>query len=244
MPPPLKKESARGVGNGSRYARKVKDQKIDPITIHVAYEGEKTEKEYFEALASSISKRFRHLVILFPVPKNAEGSSPDKVVGDLVEHLESKSINIKKTTSHAGFIVIDTDHHFTGTHNKRTQEALQLCKQKGIEIAITNPCFELWQMCHLADISGKDIEFKERLLQNRKHPTSTSQTFSKVEYSKLRGELSSEKLIELIPTALEYEKKVNNELEDQTNLLPPKGLYSSVSKIIDKMVESGFMLST
>ncbi|MDO6684505.1 MULTISPECIES: RloB family protein [unclassified Agarivorans] len=244
MPPPLKKESARGIGSGSQYARKVKAQKIDPIIIHVAYEGEKAEKDYFEALASSISKRFRNLVILFPVPKSAQGSAPDKVVGDLVEHLDSKSINLKKTTSHAGFIVIDTDHHFTGTHNRGTQDALKLCKQKGIEIAITNPCFELWQMCHLADISGKDAEFKEKLFQNRKHPTSTTQTFSKVEYSKLREGLSSEELIKLIPTALEYEKKVNDELEDETNLSPPKGLYSGISKIIDKMVEAGFILST
>jgi hypothetical protein len=244
MPPPLKKESDRGVGSGSQYARKANAQKIDPITIHVAYEGEKAEKDYFEALENYISKRFRNLVILCPVPKNAQGSAPDKVVGDLVEYLDLKRINLNKRSSHAGFIVIDTDHHFTGTHNKGTQEALQLCKQKGIEIAITNPCFELWQMCHLVDISGKDAEFKEKLLQNRKHPTSTTQTFSKVEYSKLRGGRSSEELIKLIPTALEYEKKVNDELEDKINLSPPKGLYSGVSKIIDKMVGAGFILST
>jgi len=239
MPPPLKKESARGVVKGSQYARK----KIDPITIHVAYEGEKAEKHYFEALEKSISKRFRNLVILFPVPKNAQGSAPDKVVSDLVEHLNSESINLKKTTRHIGFIVIDTDHHFTGKHNKSTQEALRLCKQKGILVAITNPCFELWKMCHLTDISAKDAEFKEKLLQNKKHPESTTQTFSKVEYSKLKAELSSKELIKFIPKALEHEKKVNDELEDKTSLSPPKGLYSGVSQIIDKMKEAGFILS-
>lgn len=236
MPPPIKK-SARG----SQYSRKV--EKVDPITIHVAYEGEKGEKDYFEELERSISRRFRSLLILFPVPKNAQGSAPEKVVGDLVDHLDAKKINLKKTTSHAGFIVIDTDHHFTGRHNRATQQALRLCKQKGIGIAITNPCFELWKMCHLTDISAKNGAFKDSLLKNKKHPNS-SQTFSKFEYSKLRGNLSNEELIKLIPTALANEKKVNDELEDQTNLSPPIGLYSGVSKIIDKMVESGFILNT
>ena len=98
-------------------------------------------------------------------------------------------------------------------------------------------------MCHLTDISTKDTEFKKKLLQNKKHPDSKTQTFSKFEYSKLRNGLSNEELIKLIAIALENEKKLNNQLDDQTSLSPPNSLYSGVSKIIDKMVESGFILS-
>ncbi|ENM3807589.1 RloB domain-containing protein [Vibrio cholerae] len=234
MPLPINRKAARG----SKYAKK-----IDPITFHVAYEGIEAEKEYFEALSRSISRRFRKLILFIPVPKSSTDSAPSKVVEDLVKHLDENSINLKNANfNHKGVIVIDTDHHFSDTHNKSTQEALKICRQKGIQVVITNPCFELWLMCHFSDISERSNEFCESLLRNNKHPDSKTKTFSKVEYSKMKGNTSITEIITLLPDALKNEQSLNLKCANQT-LIPPTQLYSGVGQIIHQMIEAGFILN-
>ncbi|EMF8869102.1 hypothetical protein V4T69_003262 [Vibrio vulnificus] len=64
----------RSSGRGSTYA-----QKIDPITLHIAYEGKQDEKEYFDAFSISLKKRYRKMVKLVPVPKSSTRSTPEVV---------------------------------------------------------------------------------------------------------------------------------------------------------------------
>lgn len=233
MPIPLTKKPKRG----SKYAKK-----IDPVRFHVAYEGIDAEKEYFEELSKAIGKRFRNLIQFIPVDKSSTDSAPQKVVSDLVAHLDHNSINLNaKSHIDRGFVVIDTDHHFTGAHNRGTQESLRLCRQKGVQIIITNPCFELWLMCHYEDIGSKDGDFKEKLFLNHKHENNRNKTFSKVEYSKMKSEAQSEGLIKRLPIALENERKINNNCTTKDQL-PPSQLYSGVGEIIKQMIDVGFIV--
>ncbi len=52
------------------------------------------------------------------------------------------------------WMLLDTDHYITGTHIGGFKESLQLASQKGVRVAISRPCFELWLALHHLDESA------------------------------------------------------------------------------------------
>jgi hypothetical protein len=50
-------------------------------------------------------------------------------------------------------IFLDRDHHFKGAHTPQTLEALRVGRTAGFEVAISNPCFELWLLLHHEEVS-------------------------------------------------------------------------------------------
>jgi RloB-like protein len=49
------------------------------------------------------------------------------------------------------WLLLDTDHCTEGPHVARFMEALRDAKKKGIRIALSKPCFELWLLLHHAE---------------------------------------------------------------------------------------------
>ncbi len=49
------------------------------------------------------------------------------------------------------WLVCDCDHWINSGHIKNLTRVLQECRQKGIQIALSNPCFELWLLLHFAE---------------------------------------------------------------------------------------------
>jgi hypothetical protein len=49
------------------------------------------------------------------------------------------------------WMVLDTDHCIAGTHLASFTAALTLAEQKGVRIALSRPCFELWLLLHHAE---------------------------------------------------------------------------------------------
>ncbi|TQP13295.1 RloB domain-containing protein [Vibrio cholerae] len=227
----LKRSSARG----SDYSKK-----IDPIIMHVAYEGKEDEKEYFECLSSILLKRYRKMVQLVPVRKSSTKSTPQQVKDDLVTHLSNSKINLKKTTSHLGFIVIDKDHFFSGTHSRSTWKVITECKQRGISVLCSNPCFEIWLLCHYLDLTTKDQLYIETALANKKVGRN-SKTFLKSEFSKLRNGSNIFSVLENIQTAYENENKLKG-LSQEPDKLPPDDLMSNVGKIVKVLLDNGIPL--
>ncbi|MCG9703678.1 RloB family protein [Photobacterium damselae] len=224
----------RSSSRGSKYKKK-----IEPIYVHIAYEGKEDEKVYFEALEEKIGKRFAHLVTLIPVPKSSTQSSPEKVTNDLVAHLAKNKINLNKVSNHYGFIVIDKDHFFNDTHSKKTWDAIVLCKQKGIEIICSNPCFEVWLLCHYIDVSSESEEFRARALENGK--VSANKTFLKKEFSNARGTDIIDVTLEHTANAYNNEEKLKR-LSSDAEALPPISLHSNVGKIIKLLDDNGIPL--
>ena len=123
----------RSKPKGSKY-----QQKIDAVTLHVAYEGAQDEADYFEQLAKSIPKRYLSLLKLVPVKKSSTASAPSKVYDDLCAHLQSNNINLNASNDIA-FMVIDRDHHFSGTHQNETRPTVKACKQRNIQVLCSTP---------------------------------------------------------------------------------------------------------
>jgi hypothetical protein len=49
------------------------------------------------------------------------------------------------------WMVCDTDHYSEGSHVRAFSAALKEARDAGFQVAVTNPCFELWLLLHVAD---------------------------------------------------------------------------------------------
>lgn len=68
------------------------------------------------------------------------------------------------------WMVLDTDHCISGTHLPGFLAAIKEAKKKGVKVALSNPCFEIWLLLHhIVDLStlssinqAKDVEVQLR----------------------------------------------------------------------------------
>lgn len=79
---------SRSKPRGSKYQQK----QIDPVNIHIAFEGAEDEPEYFNALKHAIPKQFAQLLELVVVNKSSTASAPVKVYEDIAAHLNTRII--------------------------------------------------------------------------------------------------------------------------------------------------------
>ncbi len=114
-------------------------------------EGKNTEPEYFYALQATIQDA---LVILVIEPAAGMPMTIAQRAVDLASQHQKNRRKHGKTDSYeendAIWAVFDRDQH------PRFDEAVGLCEAKGIGVARSNPCFELWLILHKADFDRPD----------------------------------------------------------------------------------------
>lgn len=128
-----------------RYERTT--NKRDPTIFYIAAEGEKTEVQYFEQLQGKINdSRVKVKVVK---RENGSHSAPRHVLSSLLDHKSRERI---RSTDQL-WIVIDRDRWDESQLNSVAQEA----SDNNINIAFSNPCFEVWLLFHFKetnDING------------------------------------------------------------------------------------------
>lgn len=115
--------------------------------ILIVCEGEKTEPIYFKDLQHRFRNRLVHVEI------NDESGVPMTLV--------ERAIALRAEAQHQAraqrddnllydevWCVCDVDEH------PRLDEACELAKAQGIDVAVSNPCFELWAILHFRDQSA------------------------------------------------------------------------------------------
>ena len=111
-------------------------------TIIVVTEGKKTEPQYLEMFKKvhvppSVKRSAFDLKII------PSGSDPTRVVDEAIQELETlQRVGGKKDSVWAMF---DRDEH------SRFEEAKNKAKNKGVHLAVSNPCFEIWGIYHYQD---------------------------------------------------------------------------------------------
>jgi hypothetical protein len=55
------------------------------------------------------------------------------------------------------WLVCDCDHWVEPNHIKNLTQVLQQCRQKGVQVALSNPCFDLWLLLHFAEFPVEDV---------------------------------------------------------------------------------------
>lgn len=133
-----------------RAERAVKDA---PAFV-VASEDTYAPKQYFKALGLA-----RVTVVVIPTPENSGLSSPLHVV----ERLKDAFLKFRNQNEIQGsdefWVMLDTDHHMENNHIGGTLTALRQARQLGFDLAVSNPCFELWLLLHHIELpAGKVFE--------------------------------------------------------------------------------------
>lgn len=129
--------------------------------IVLAFEGNDTERIYFEYLKSSDKFNddliYLHLLVR---QKNDTNSAPNHVFNKLKREAKDE-YNFNKQDEL--WMIIDKDRW------KSIPQIIALCKKQGnMFVAGTNPCFEFWLLLHVKDFSEISSIEKQYLLENRK----------------------------------------------------------------------------
>jgi len=112
----------------------------DASLVVIACEDTYAVKQYFA--------RFRTRKVQFIVLPTEDGRSSPK---DVLSRLDSFRETEATEEGDLFWICIDTDHWVQASHLQNLREVLQRCRQKKYDVAINNPCFELWLFLHFED---------------------------------------------------------------------------------------------
>lgn len=141
------------------YTRK--EASLDSKLIIIAAEGEFTEKIYFEALRKHARNSRVHIKILERDEENRHNSSPEYVLEQLMQYKTENPIEQDDEL----WLVIDRDRWIIQSISAVAQHCVQ---DSNYHLALSNPCFKLWLILHLRDISLESEEEKIKMLENLK----------------------------------------------------------------------------
>ena len=196
----------------SRYARKSKCR--EPIKYFLAFEGVRTEYNYFKTENFNTFFRLEN-VELIPIQRidGDTQSNPEHVVSLIDNYKKAKKI--KQSYWNRFFVIIDYDRWGDNKLAKIYKEI----KQKKYSLYVSNPCIELWFILHKKDVSSWG---KNRLVPCKK----CKQLFSKY----FNGDYS--KLYPLTEQAIKNAKTLN----DSTKPWPTE-IGTNIYKLIEEIVK-------
>jgi hypothetical protein len=147
--------------------------------VVIAAEGRDTENIYFEAMKSELAAENVRVEVLH---RGDNKSSPENVYKQIHGFMEQYTIEQDDEL----WVVVD--------HDKWTDKMLssiaQYCSQNANQkFCLSNPCFELWLLLHLEDITLYSKDDLEKLVANRK-VRKNGNTWLKVRMAKLLGHYS------------------------------------------------------
>lgn len=131
--------------------------KRDADLIVIISEGEETEPQYFEAIKANFEAKNVHVEII----ENKSGNSPKHLIND-IKKFKRKYIWEKEDQL---WIVFDRDR-WDLSHIKEV--AKQVHQDKHLNLALSNPCFEIWLLFHHKSLNDYDDEEREKIKVNAK----------------------------------------------------------------------------
>mgnify|MGYP000692908336 CR=1 FL=1 len=125
----------------------------------LAYEGNHTEPQYYEALKETLKhKEFTLHIESLKRSKNDTNSAPKHVFKALKE--KQREFNFRKSDEF--WMIIDKD-------DWKHDEWVKKCEsESNFHIALSNPTFELWLLLHVVDVSKLSKEIIDEIEKNRK----------------------------------------------------------------------------
>lgn len=125
----------------SRFSRRAPVKEPATIII-VCTEGEKTEPQYLEMFKKIHVEPFVKRSV-FDLKIISGVGVPMTVVDRAIQELEDLQGPLSREDS--VWVMFDKDEH------PRFQEAKRTARSKGVHLAVSNPCFEIWGIYHYQD---------------------------------------------------------------------------------------------
>lgn len=198
----------------------VRDAKL----IVIASEGAKTEPTYFRELASLASNSRVKVLPLMREETEIGHSSPRHVVEMLEQYKDSYPDQEEDDELWA---VVDVD-------NYDLSEIGRLCHQKGYELAVSNPCVEIWFLLHLKSLDEYSQETLDEFRENAKVTSNRNRLEAELldilgEYNKSKPKVK-EHFYHHTEKAIERARKLDN-----LELRWPGDLGSRIYLIVEKI---------
>lgn len=200
----------------------------------LSYEGTVTEKKYFQDFRASVYFNNNGLIEIVPLkrPKN-KGSDPFSVKKLL--NWAKKEYGFK--ISDEFWLIIDRDD-WESIHKLNFDDLVLECKnEENFYLAMSNPCFEIWLVLHLKNITEFTNEEKALIFENAKIG---NKNYIDILVAELQGgdrgynkRPNPNIYLPLTKTAIERAKS-NDILEEDY----PKSIGTHIYKPIEKLIDN------
>ena len=152
----------------------------DARLIVIASEGKDTERIYFKALAKEYTNPRVHVHILERSVDEQNNSSPEHVLKQLNDYKSQYELEADDEL----WLVVDKDRW---TEAMLSHVATECSQEVAMYMALSNPCFELWLLLHVEDVTLLTPEEQKLWIENRRKSKNTD-TFLK---ARLRQNMGS-----------------------------------------------------
>jgi hypothetical protein len=130
-----------------RPGRRLPFREPKPIILIIC-EGERTEPGYFDGFARAC----RNPRVRIQIARE-HGKDPRRLVTTAKEHKKRAEADAKRERDEnlvydSVWCVFDVDDH------SNVSDAMQMARDNGLKLAVSNPCFELWLLLHFRDSPG------------------------------------------------------------------------------------------
>ena len=126
--------------------------------VVIAAEGRETENIYFEAMKTSLHASRVHVEVLH---RDSDNSSPEEVFSQIQSFVKEYDIDDDDQL----WVVVDRDKW---TAKMLSDVASKCAQNKYFNFCVSNPCFELWLILHLEDVSAYSPDVLQTLATNPK----------------------------------------------------------------------------
>ena len=184
----------------------------DARLVVIASEGKDTERIYFKALAKEYANPRVHVHVLERSEDEKNNSSPEHVLKQLNDYKTQYALEADDEL----WLVVDKD---SWTDGMLSRVAAVCAKDAAMNMALSNPCFELWLLLHLEDATSLTPEEYKMWLENRRK-SKNADPYLKV---RLRQELGSyhessydaPALVVNVETAIERARRLDQGPDDR-----------------------------
>jgi len=198
----------------------------------LSYEGKVSERKYFEDFRKSDFFNDSGLIEIISLKRPADKGSDPISVRNLLKQAKQK-FRFKKTDEF--WLIIDRDNWET-IHNHNFDSLVEDCNsEKNFFLAMSNPCFEIWLIMHLKDITDFSDEERQQILKNEKVNASKNHIDKVLGDIQGRGYNKRPNPTVFLPKtriAINRAKKLDVDNEDY-----PTSLGSHVYKLVEKILK-------
>lgn len=198
----------------------------------LSFEGEKTEVKYFNFLRNSEFFNDSGIIEIIPLKRDSKSGTDPLSVKKLLKKAKDE-FPFKKSDEF--WLIIDRDDWET-IHKINFDDLSDACKsEENFFLAMSNPCFEIWLILHLKELSEFSEEEIELIYKN------DSISNKKNYIDKVLGDLQDRGYnknpnpnlyLPLTKTAINNAKKIDISEEPY-----PKSVGTHVYKLIEKLIK-------
>jgi hypothetical protein len=198
----------------------------------LSFEGEKTEVKYFNNFRQSEFFNDSGIIEIVPL-KRAVNTGTDPL--SVKRLLKKAKADYPFKKSDEFWLIVDRDDWETIHKIDFNQLVIDCNKEDNFFLAMSNPCFEIWLIMHLKDITEYNEEEQNKLLENasvsrkKNHIDTIIGDLQGIGYNK---NPNPETYLPLTKTAIKRAKDI-----DFVNEPYPKNLGSHIYKLIEKLLK-------